>query len=203
MPLTRLPWQVATSLMEEVKAMANPIGSADGRLWIPWRSVGWGIAALILLLPLVAMRLTSEVNWTVGDFLFAALLIGVVGISYELTVRVTRNWAHRAAVAAALGATFLTIWANGAVGMIGNEDNPYNLFFFGVIALALAGAVLARFRPRGMALAMSAAAIAQATLGIVGTFSDLRGGLLSTMFAGLWLISAALFWHAAGEEMRG
>ena len=154
---------------------------------------------MLLLLPALAMQFTSEVDWTVGDFIFAALLIGVVGISYELTVRVTRNWAHRGAIAAALAATFLTIWANGAVGMIGDENNPYNLLFPGVILLALAGAVVARFRPAGMAVAMSVAATAQASLGIVGAFTDLSGGIFSTMFAGLWLLSAALFQKAARE----
>jgi MFS family permease len=179
--------------------MANDIIKGERQSWSGWRSMGWGLAALLLLLPAIAMRFTSEVAWTVGDFLFAALLIGIVGISYELTVRVTRNRTHRAAVAAALAATFLTIWANGAVGMIGNEDNPYNLLFFGVIALALAGAVVARFRPGGTAVAMAAAALAQASLGIIGTFSDLLGGIFSTMFAGLWLLSAALFRKAARD----
>ena len=163
----------------------------------PWRIAGWSVAVLILLLPLVAMRFTSEVNWTTGDFIFAALLIGGVGVIFELTVRVTRNWAQRAGVAAALATAFLTIWANGAVGMIGNEDNPYNLLFLGVILLALAGAVVARFRPGGMALAMTVAAVAQAILAIVGTSSDLRGGIISTLFAALWLLAAALFWQAA------
>lgn len=163
----------------------------------PWRVAGWSIAVLVLLLPLVAMRFTREVNWTVGDFIFAALLLGIVGVLFELTVRVTRSGAHRAAVGIAVAASFLTIWANGAVGMIGDEDNPYNLLFLGVIVLALLGSVAARFHPGGMAVAMTIAAIAQAALGIVGAFSDLRGGILSTLFAGLWLLSALLFRQAA------
>lgn len=171
--------------------MTGRVHEADPRS-SPWRFAGWSIAALILLLPLIAMRFTSEVNWSAGDFLFAALLIGVVGIALELTVRVTRNAAHRAAIAVALAAGFLTIWANGAVGMIGDEENPYNLLFLGVIVVALAGSVIAGFRPRGMALAMLAAALAQAMLGIVGAFADPRGGILATMFAGLWLLAAWL-----------
>ena len=169
----------------------------SGRPRSPWRIAGWSMAVLVLLLPLVAMHFTGEVNWTVGDFIVAALLLGIVGVIFELTVRVTRNGAQRAAVAMAVAASFLTIWANGAVGMIGDEDNPYNLLFLGVILLALAGSVAARFRPSGMAIAMIVAAIAQAGLGIVGAFSDLRGGVLSTMFAGLWLLSALLFRQAA------
>jgi hypothetical protein len=166
------------------------IGGSRGS---PWRIAGWSLAALVLLLPLVAMRFTSEVNWSPGDFIFAALLIGIVGLAFELTVRASADWAYRGGVAVALAAAFLTIWANGAVGMIGDEDNPYNLLFLGVIILALLGSVAARFRPRGMALAMTAAAIAQAALGILGASADLRGGILSTIFAGLWLLAALLF----------
>jgi len=179
--------------------MANGAGNGGGRAGSPWRIAAWSIAALLLALPLVAMRFTDEVSWTVSDFLFAGLMIGLVGVTFELAVRMTANSAQRAAIAVALAAAFLTIWANGAVGMIGDEDNPFNLLFFGVIALALGGAVVARFRPAGMALAMAAAAIAQAALGIVGMASDLRGGVLSAAFGGLWLVSAALFRKGARE----
>jgi hypothetical protein len=162
-----------------------------------WRIAGWGMAALILLLPLVAMRFTSEMNWTISDFVFIALLVGVVGVTVELTVKVTGNRSQRAAVAIALATAALTVLVNGAVGMIGDEDNAYNLLFLAVIGLALAGSAVMRFRPGGMAFAMAAAAIAQAALGIAGAFSDPRGGILSTMFAGLWLLSAWLFRQAA------
>ena len=79
----------------------------------------WGAAALILLLPLVAMQFTDEVKWDVADFVFTgALLIGV-GVPYELAVRKTGNAAYRAAVGLALAAAFILILVNGAVGVIG------------------------------------------------------------------------------------
>jgi hypothetical protein len=158
------------------------------------------VAVALILAPLIAMQFTREVNWTEGDFVFAALLIGIVGLGFEFTVRMTPSWAQRGGVAVALAASFLTIWVNGAVGMIGDEDNTYNLLFLGVIALALLGSVAARFRPGGMALAMAAAALAQALLGLVGMGADVRGGIISTTFAGLWLLSAALFRMAARDE---
>lgn len=180
--------------------MTNQAEMEIGRRINPWRAAGWSVAALLLALPLVAMQFTAEVNWTAGDFLFAALLIGSVGLAFELTVRVTRSRWFRAGIAVALAASFLTVWVNGAVGMIGSEENPYNLFFLGVILLALAGAVAAGFRASGMALAMAAAAVAQGGLGIVGAFTDLRGGIFATVFAGLWLLAAALFRQAARER---
>jgi hypothetical protein len=165
----------------------------------PWRAAAWSFAALILLLPLVAMRFTAEVNWTVGDFIFASLLIGSVGLTLELAVRVSPSRTYRGGVGFAVAAAFLLVWANGAVGMIGNEDNPYNLLFLGVIPLALLGAVVARFRAAGMAWAMALAGLAQAGIAIGGMPADLRGGVLSALLAGLWVLSAALFRNAAGE----
>lgn len=162
-----------------------------------WRVLGWGTAAGVILLPLVAMQFTSEVKWTTGDFLFAILMIGSVGLAFELVVRASSNIAYRAGAATALAAAFLTVWVNGAVGMIGSEYNGYNLLFLGVIVLALAGSIAARFRPAGLAFAMGVAAIAQAAIGLFGMSADLRGGILATGFAGIWMLSAALFRAAA------
>jgi len=181
--------------------MANEVGHIGRRRGIPWRMLGWGTAALVLLLPLVAMQFTGEVNWTQGDFVFAALLIGVVGLMFELTVRASSNIAYRGGVAAALTASFLTIWANGAVGMIGEEGNPYNLLFLGVILIALAGAVVARFQAAGTSHAMLVAAGAQVSIALGGLSTDVRGGVLSMGFALLWLASAALFRRAAHEQV--
>ncbi|HEY0628220.1 MAG TPA: hypothetical protein VGD23_02725 [Sphingomicrobium sp.] len=164
-----------------------------------WRAVGWGAAGLTLLLPLIAMQFTREVSWTAGDFLFAAMMFGLVGLTIELAVRTSRSPSYRGGVGAAVAASFLIVWANGAVGMIGNEDNPYNLLFLGVIMVALLGSVLARFRARGMAIAMVTAAAAQVAIGIGGISTDIRGGILSMLFAGLWLLSAALFRNAARD----
>jgi len=163
------------------------------------RLAGWGLAALILLLPLAAMQFTDEVNWDETDFIFAGLLIGGVGAMFELVVRKTRNKAYRGAVALALAVTFLTIWSNAAVGMIGDDDNPLNLMFAGVLAIALIGALLARFKAKGTALAMTAAASAQVSAGAIGAFTDLRGGIYSALFAGFWILSAMLFAKAARQ----
>jgi hypothetical protein len=77
------------------------------------------------------------------------------------------------------------------------------LLFIGVIAVALLGAVIALFRPAGMAFAMLVAAAGQACVGLGGLSADPRGAVLSTGFAGLWLLSAALFRKAAREQGGG
>lgn len=176
--------------------MTGTIETHSGRRWNGWRIGGWGFGALLLLAPAVAMQFDTGVNWTIFDFLFATVLIGLVGGALELVVRMSASWTYRAGAALALAAGFLLVWVNGAVGMIGSEDNPFNLLFGGVIAVALAGALVARFRPTGMALAMAAAAAAQACVGLAGISTDPRGGAFSIAFAGLWLLSAASFRRA-------
>ena len=177
--------------------MAKEAENVGRRGAVPWRILGWGLAALLLLLPLAA-----NAPWTASDFLFAGGLMAGVGLVFELTVRMSRSHAYRAGVAFALAAAFLIVWANGAVGMIGDEDNPYNLFFLGVIGLALAGAAIVGFRAAGMALAMAIAGVAQIVLAAVGMSTDLRGGVVSAILAGAWLVSATLFQKAAWDQRQ-
>lgn len=169
---------------------------------IPWRMIGWGIAAILVLLPLVAMQFTAEVNWTLSDFIFAIVLIGTVGLVFELAVRMSKNWAYRLGAACALAASFFLVWVNAAVGMIGSEDNAYNLLFLCEIPLALGGAVIARFRARGMVLAMFAAGLAHLVSGVLAGLG--LGGPVNThevvmtlIFSAPWFVSGALFRKAA------
>ncbi|HEY1604188.1 MAG TPA: hypothetical protein VGF77_01160 [Allosphingosinicella sp.] len=46
---------------------------------------------------------------------------------------------------------------------------------------------------------MAAAAVAQACAGLGGLSTDPRGAVLGTAFAGLWLLSGALFRKAARD----
>jgi hypothetical protein len=147
------------------------------------------------------MGLTEEVNWTVSDFVIAAALVGGMGLALELAVRVSGSRAYRAGAALALGGAFLLVWINGAVGIIGSEDEPVNLLFFGVPMVALVGAALARFRPRGMARAMMATAAAQVLVFVVVLVAGLGfAGPITVFFAALWLASAWLFETVARQR---
>jgi hypothetical protein len=190
------------------KAMAGNTESGGGRRGSRWRIAAWGIAALILLLPSIAMRFTDEVNWDETDFAFAGALILGTGVTFELAARMTRNGAYRAAVGVALAAAFILVWMNAAVGIIGSEDNDANLMYGGVLAVGLVGSLIARFRSDGMARALFATALAQALVAMValvaGSGSPWSGPLeiaaLNGFFAALWLISAGLFRKAAREQ---
>lgn len=162
------------------------------------------MTAFLLLIPLVAMQFTQEVTWTWSDFVVAGGLLFGTGLTYLLLAR-RGNGAYRLAVGVAVAAGLLLIWINLAVGFIGSEDNPANLLYGGVLAVAGTGALMARLRPRGMAHALFAAAVAQMLVPVVAAFIwkpavNLGMGqvlVLNTLFAALWAASGWLFRRAS------
>jgi hypothetical protein len=170
-----------------------------GERWRVWRIAMWGCAAFLLLLPAIAMRLTGEVDWDGRDFVTIGIMLAAACATCELAARASGNGAYRAASGVAVATAFVTVWANLAVGMIGDEGNPLNLLFGGVLAVALTGAIVARFEPAGMMRAMAATAVTQIAAGAVGWSTDPRGSLFSMAFAAPWLLSALLFRKAARE----
>lgn len=161
----------------------------------------WVVASLLLLLPLVAMQFTDEVQWDGADFLLIGAMLALACGAYELAARKSGSTVYRAAIGLALLTAFLLTWMNLAVGIIGSEDNPANLIFFGVVAVGIVGAVLARFRPRGMARALIATAIAQALPGLAAIFvGPIQAVILMGFFVASWLLSAWLFAKAAEEQ---
>ena len=119
-----------------------------------------------------------------------------------------RDHKYRFAVGVALAAAFILAWLSLGVGVIGKDGDPANLMYFGVLAVGLIGAVVARFRPHGMARALFATALAQ---GLVAAIALALGlGLpwsppveilgLNGFFVALFLGSAWLFRNAAREH---
>jgi hypothetical protein len=77
-----------------------------------WSPAAWGIAALVWLIPLIAMQFTSEVNWTPFDFAVWAVMLGTAAGAYELAARFWGTTAYRAAAGFAIIAAFLLVWAS-------------------------------------------------------------------------------------------
>ena len=175
---------------------------------IPWRIIGWSAAAALLALPAVAMQFTSEVVWTLSDFVAMGAMLLTAGLVLEGLIRASRSLPYRLGAGVAVLAGFGLVWVNGAVGFLGDEANPANLAFLLVHATAIGGALLARFRASGMARTMIAAAVVQVLVAAIGFTAGLAspGGagvfevvMGSTLFGGLWLASAALFGWAARD----
>ncbi len=161
------------------------------------RRLVWGAAAALLLLPLVAMQFTAEVKWGPEDFVIIGVMLAMVGGAYELAVRMNGSRAYRAAVLIAAVGCFLLVWVNLAVGIIGDEHNALNLVYLGVLAVPVAGALLAWGRARRMAWAMAAAAVAQGAAGLVALLNGYVTLPIEGFFIALWLASASLFRAAA------
>ena len=169
--------------------------------WNAWRIARWRVPAILLLVPLIA-----RFPWTGSDFVaMGVLLFGSVG-TYEAIARTSSSVAYRAAAAVAVATSFLLIWINLAVGIIGSETNPLNLLYAGVLGAALLGAIVARFEANGMARALAVTAAVQALVGLVALFAagDEPPGMtgqvmLNGGFVALWLLSAALFRKAARD----
>ncbi len=72
---------------------------------------------LLLLVPLVAMRFSTEVNWGPGDFVVAAALLFGSGMLYALGASLVSSKFKRLLIGIAVLATLLTVWAELAVGL--------------------------------------------------------------------------------------
>lgn len=73
--------------------------------------------ALVLMVPLVAMQFTTEVDWDIADFVVIGTLLIGTGFLYELIARNMSNATHRAVIAIVLVLAMLLIWADLAVGI--------------------------------------------------------------------------------------
>lgn len=180
--------------------MAANMAVGNSRLWRGMRWVVWGGAACLLLLPLVAMQFTADVDWTLFDFVVMGTMLGLVCGAFELAVWVARSNVYVVAAGVAVATAFLTTWINLAVGIIGNENNPANLMFFGVLAIGFIAVLFARIEPLGMARAMEVTAVAQAIVGVIAFFTasdQPEAYALPGFFVAMWLISAQLFRKAA------
>jgi hypothetical protein len=183
-------------------------GFADNCGASRWRTARWGMAAALLLIPLIAMQVTGEVNWDGFDFAAAAILIFGSLLAFELATRARGNLAYRAGIAVALAAAFMLVWINLAVGIIGSENNRANLLFAGVLAVGISGAILAGLQPAGMTRALLATALVQAAVGLIAIVAgwgqpaspplELLG--LTGLFTALWVVSAWLFRRTAPPD---
>ena len=125
----------------------------------------------------------------------------------------TSKLAYRCGIAVWAGASFLQVWMNLAVGIVGDTDNAQNQGFFGVVVAAAACAFVARLRPDGMVRAMLATAGVQALLGLRVATAPITARVepmgatgvlvLTSLFSAMWLISAGLFHYSARADAPG
>jgi hypothetical protein len=180
-------------------------GNNGGRGWSASRLAPWVGAAALLTVPALAMRFApgAGVDWSASDFLVMGAMLAIACGALELAMRASGSTVYRLGALVAVGTGFLTLWANLAVGLVGDEGNPVNWLFVGVLAVAAAGAALVRRRAGAMAGAMLATALAQvAAAGVALAVTPADAGRTIEMVALLgvfpagWLLAAWLFRRA-------
>jgi hypothetical protein len=76
-------------------------------------------AAALLLIPLVAMNFTNDVNWNIFDFIVAGVLLIGTGLTLEFILRKIKILRFRILFGIALFVVLFLIWAELAVGIFG------------------------------------------------------------------------------------
>jgi hypothetical protein len=77
------------------------------------------IVAILLMIPLVAMQFTNEVNWDLFDFMVAAILLFGTGFLIELVMWRVKTTSARIALCGLLLIVLFLVWAELAVGVFG------------------------------------------------------------------------------------
>lgn len=79
-----------------------------------------GVSVLLLLcIPLIAMQLTDQVDWSLFDFVIMGALLFGVGLVANLILTKVKKRDYRDALLFVLAILFLLIWAELAVGIFG------------------------------------------------------------------------------------
>ena len=76
------------------------------------------IVFIILLIPLIAMQFSNEVNWDITDFLVAGILLFGIGLSIDFVLRKVGNVKYRIIICLLLLLVFILIWAELSVGIL-------------------------------------------------------------------------------------
>lgn len=95
--------------------MITKVNSANNTRLIAILSV----ATCILLLPLIGMQFSDEVNWDARDFIIMGILLYGTGLSCELVLRKVKNTLHRIIICGIILFALFLIWAELAVGIFG------------------------------------------------------------------------------------
>ena len=77
------------------------------------------IAGLLLTIPLIAMQLTDEVEWSLFDFIIMGTLLLITGLMGEIIFKRVKNSKHRLILYIIIAMIFFLVWAELAVGIFG------------------------------------------------------------------------------------
>ena len=76
------------------------------------------IVGLLLLIPLIAMQLTNEVNWSFFDFIIMGGMLTITSLLIGIILKKVNNSKNRRILIVTIVMIFFLIWAELAVGII-------------------------------------------------------------------------------------
>ena len=77
------------------------------------------IVGLLLLIPLIAMQLTNEVNWLFFDFIIMGGMLTITGLLIGIILKKVNNSKNRLILIVTVVMMLFLIWAELAVGLFG------------------------------------------------------------------------------------
>jgi hypothetical protein len=169
------------------------------------------VPSCILMIPAMAMLFKVEGwAWDTADFVAMWMIIAGAVLAYKFLAGKAPNRDYRVAAGLGVATGLILMWVNGAVGLIGSEDNPANLLYAGVLAVGGAGAAIARLRPWGMARALFATAVAQFLVPVVALIlwrPDFSPGVVQVFGLNLCFVlmfaGSSLLFRRAGTPSGG
>lgn len=78
------------------------------------------IVVILLLIPLVAMQFTNEVDWDIFDFVVMGFLLLGTATVCEIVLRLVKRIEYRILICGAVLLALFLIWAELAVGIFGS-----------------------------------------------------------------------------------
>ena len=77
------------------------------------------IVGIILLIPMIAMQLTDEVNWSFFDFVIMGVMLSITGLALGIIIKKIKDYKYRNIFITIIVMIFLLIWAELGVGLFG------------------------------------------------------------------------------------
>ena len=74
---------------------------------------------ILLLIPLIAMQFTNEVNWSFFDFIIMGGMLTITGLLIGIILKKVKNSKNRLILLVTIVMIFFLIWGELAVGLFG------------------------------------------------------------------------------------
>ena len=161
------------------------------------------VVGVILMLPLMGNMFVEGFDWSPFDFVICGGVLFAAGATFDVVSRQRRSHSYKTAVGIACLAGFLSLWINGAVGVIGDDETANLMLVVVPFCLGLVGAAMSQLQPRGMSRTMFAMAAAQAVIPVIALawvpVAEYSPGVAPVMLLNLFWVAS---WLAAGMLFR-